>query len=118
MLSGARLRDDALRTKLPGKQRLSDSVINLVRARMREVLSLEPHIRAPSFREPRCMRQRRRPANPVAQLRPVLLPKFVTWQVFPDAALEPLKRRHEGLGNIATAERAEATVFIRQLAGE
>ena len=64
------------------------------------------------------MRQRRRPANPVAQLCPVLFLKFITWQVLPDATLEPFERRHEGLGNIATAEWAKSAALIWQLAGE
>ena len=51
VLARARLRDDALRAERLREQRLADAVVDLVRARVREVLALEPDVRAPAFAE-------------------------------------------------------------------
>ncbi len=50
MLAGAGLRNDALRAESLREQCLADRIIDLVRAGMREILTLEPHFRAPEFR--------------------------------------------------------------------
>ena len=49
VLAGAGLGDDALRAEALGEQRLADRVVDLVRARVREVFALEPDLGAPAF---------------------------------------------------------------------
>jgi hypothetical protein len=44
MLAGAGLGDDTLGTEALGKKRLTEGVVDLVRARVREVLALEPDL--------------------------------------------------------------------------
>jgi len=48
MLPGAGLSDDALGAQAPSKQRLTDGVVDLVRAGVCQILALEPHVRAPA----------------------------------------------------------------------
>ena len=50
MLARARLGDDALLAEPPREQRLADGVVDLVRARVREVFALEPDARAADLR--------------------------------------------------------------------
>jgi hypothetical protein len=68
VLSGAGLGNDALYAEAFRKQRLSDRVVDLVRAGVREVLALEPYVSAPALAKPWCVRERSRPADPLAQL--------------------------------------------------
>ncbi len=49
VLPGPGLGDDALRAERFGEQRLADAVVDLVRARVREVFALEPHLGAPAL---------------------------------------------------------------------
>ena len=51
MLAGAGLRHDALRTHALGHQRLTERVVDLVRAGVREILALEPDLRTPALRQ-------------------------------------------------------------------
>ena len=44
---------DALRAEALREQRLADGVVDLVRAGVREILALEPHLRAPALRKSR-----------------------------------------------------------------
>ena len=64
VLAGAGLRDDALRAEALREQRLAEGVVDLVRAGVREILALEPHLRAPARREPRGEGERRGAAHP------------------------------------------------------
>ena len=123
VLTGAGFGDDALRAELLREQHLADGVVDLVRAGVREVFALQPHLRAPALRQRARVRQRRRPADPAAQLGV----KFVAGtsriaQIAIDAGLQAIERRHERLGHVAAAERPEAAarVGIRALqdAGE
>ena len=67
MLARARLGDDALLAEAPGEQRLADGVVDLVRARVREVLALEPDARAADLgRQPLGEVERRLPPDVVA----------------------------------------------------
>ena len=68
MLPGARLGDDALDAETFREQCLANRVIDLVRTRVREVLALQPDLGTPAFTKSRRMRQRGRPADPLAQL--------------------------------------------------
>ena len=78
MLAGAGLGDDTLGTEALGKQRLTEGVVDLVRARVREVLALEPDFGTPSCREPRRMRQRGRAADPGIELPGELSPEILS----------------------------------------
>ena len=53
VLAGAGLGDDALRAEPLREQRLAERVVDLVRAGVREVLALEPDLRAPGRGQPR-----------------------------------------------------------------
>ena len=68
MLAGAGLGDDALRAEPLGEHRLAERVVDLVRAGVREILALEPHLRAPGLRQLRRVRERRGPAHPALEL--------------------------------------------------
>ena len=48
VLTGACLGDDAPRAQPLCEQRLADRVVDLVRTGVREILALEPHLRAPA----------------------------------------------------------------------
>ena len=118
MLARAGLGDDALDAQAFREQGLADGVVDLVRARVGEVLALQPHFGTPAFAEPRRMRQRRRPSDPLAQLALVIGLEPGVVQVLAHAGLETLERRHQRLGDVAPAERTEAAAFVRQFAGD
>ncbi len=98
VLARARLRDDALLAEAAGDQRLTDRVVDLVRARVAEVLALQ--IDAAPVADARGQVERRRPAH----IRAVKLRELggvgrVAADLFP-AALELLEGGHESLGDV------------------
>ena len=115
---GAGLGDDALRAEPLGEQRLADRVVDLVRARVGEVLALEPHLGAPAPRQLARQRERRRPADPGAQLRLELGAEARLAQVGAHALLEPVERRHQRLGHVAAAERPVAAARVGKRAAQ
>ena len=58
------------------------------------------------------MRQRRRAADPAAQLCVKLIEEGAIAQIPIDSGLQPIERRHERLGHVTAAERAEAAARI------
>ena len=118
VLPGAGLGDDALRAEAPGEQCLTDGVVDLVGAGMRQVLTLQPDLRPPARREPLGERECRRTADPAVELPAELALEFPRVQVLAHAARQALERRDESLGHIASAEGAEAPVGVRVLAGD
>ena len=114
MLAGAGFGDHALDAEPLCEQRLPDRVVYLVRAGMREILSLEPDVRAPAFAEPWRMRQRGRPAYPLAQLTLELGLELRIVQVLPDARLETFERGYQRFGNVAAAEGPETAPLVGQ----
>jgi hypothetical protein len=112
VLAGTRLRDDALDAQPLREQRLADRVVDLVRTRVREVFALEPHVGAPALAEPWRVRQRRRAADPFAQLALELHLEPGIMQVLFHARFESLECRHQRLGDVAPAERAEAPALV------
>ena len=119
VLAGAGLGDDASRTEAPREQRLADGVVDLVRAGVRQILALEPHVARPSAREPRGAGQRGRSARPSRELALQLgAGNRASCRCCAHAALEALERRDQRLGHIAAAERAEAAARIRETAGD
>jgi hypothetical protein len=67
MLTGTGFRDHALLPHPPCQQCLTERVVDLVRAGMREVFALQKHARAGALRQARCLVQRRRPAHVMLQ---------------------------------------------------
>jgi hypothetical protein len=68
VLPGAGLGDDAPGPEALREQPLAEGIVDLVRAGVREVLALQPHVGAPAPRELARVRERRRPSHPGAQL--------------------------------------------------
>src|ERR1019366_9768032 len=68
VLAGTRLGDDAPGAESARQQRLTERVIDLVGAGVREILAREPDLGAPALRQVRRRAERRRAADPVAQL--------------------------------------------------
>ena len=116
VLAGAGFGDDALRAELLREQHLADGVVDLVRAGVREVFALQPDLRAPALRQRARVRQRRRPADPAAQLGVKLGEEVAVAQIAIDARLQTIERRHERLGHVAAAERPEAAARVGILA--
>src|SRR5204862_1448561 len=114
VLARAGLRDDALRAERLREQRLADPVVDLVRARVREVLALEPDLRAPAPRQRARVRERGRPADPARELARKLALEIRRRQDIRYAVLEPRDRGHQRLGHAASAERTEAAIAVGQ----
>src|SRR5205823_5770140 len=87
------------------EERLADGAVDLVRARVREVLALEEHAaQADGLREARRVRERRRAADPVAQNTVELtLERGVSAGLVP-RGLEVGDGQHERLGEVLPAE--------------
>src|SRR6185437_5710803 len=112
VLAGTGLRDDALRPGTLGEQRLTEGVVDLVRARVREVLALQPDPRAPALRKPSGERQGCWAAGPGRELPRQILLEGRRVQVLPHTLLQPLERRNQRLRDIAPAEWPEAATGI------
>ena len=77
VLSGSRLGDDACLPHLPRQQNLSDSVVNLVRTRVVQVLALQKQAAAVALAHPARIVERRRPPHIVLQQRVILRLKLL-----------------------------------------
>ena len=113
MLTGTGLGDDALCAQALRQQCLPDRIVDLVCARMREILTLQPYLRAPAPSELVGVRERRRPPGPGAQFLTECLLELGCMQVPPHARVQSLERRHESFGHIAASKRTEASMHIR-----
>ena len=90
-----------------GEQRLSEHVVDLVRARVREVFALQQHAHAEPLREPRTLRDGRgAPGVGPEEIRE-LLAKRVVVPGPAELRFELFERVDQGLGRVATAELAE-----------
>ena len=118
VLAGARFGDDPFDAEPLRQQRLADRIVDLVRARVRQVFALQPDFGTPAFAEPRRVRERRRPADPLAQLPLVVGLEAGLVQVLLYACLQAFECRHQGLGHVAATERAEAAAIVWQFAGD
>jgi hypothetical protein len=113
VLAGARVGDDASLAHPLGEQRLADHVVDLVRARVVEVLTLEDQPQAQLAAEvvalgedrgaPRVLGVHTRQFGAERRVVPCLV----------ERGLELLTRRHQRLGHEAAAELAEAARHIR-----
>src|SRR4051794_6881462 len=110
VLARAGLGDDPRLAHPPGEQRLAERVVELVRARVHEVLALEPDLAAGRLAQPLGQVQGRGPAAEVAaQHRELLGVRRVAPGGEP-RRLELRERRHERLGDVLAAVRAEAVL--------
>ena len=118
MLAGAGLGHHTLRSETLGEHRLAERVVDLVRAGVRKILALEPHLRAPGLRKLGRVRQRRGPAHPAAQLAREFCLEFGRMEVLLHAGFEFLERGKQGLGYVPSAERTETAAGIGILSGD
>src|ERR1700760_4794446 len=118
MLAGAGLRHHALRADALGEQRLSQRIVDLVGAGVREVLAFEPDLRAPARGEGVRESQGGRSAGPGLELAGQGLLEVGAVQVLTHALLQALHRRNERLGHIASTKRAETAALVRKPAGD
>ena len=113
VLAGAGLGDDARLAHALREERLAERVVDLVRAGVREVLALEPDLRAARVRrEPRRGRELRRAPDELAQQPVDLAEERGVRPRLAVGGVELLERREERLGDIAPAERPEAALRI------
>jgi hypothetical protein len=118
VLAGAGLRHDAPRAEPPRQQRLAERVVDLVRTGVREVLALEPDLRAPALRQVGAgLSAVGRPTQSRSSRLSSAL-KLAIRQPAPHAALQPLVRRDQRLRHIASAERAVAAALVRVASGQ
>jgi hypothetical protein len=68
VLARARLGDDAASAEPLREHGLADRVVDLVRARVREILALQPHVCIPRSAQSHRVRERRRAPDPLRQL--------------------------------------------------
>jgi hypothetical protein len=122
VLAGAGFGDDPLRADAFREQRLADGVVDLVRAGVREIFTLQVHLRAPTLRDSRHEGERRGPPDERLQLMREGGFEFRAVQMLANTGFQPLERRNEHFRHVAAAERAEAAAlvrkFSRQLVGE
>src|SRR6185437_14332766 len=114
MLARPGFRDDAALPHAQCQEDLAEGVVDLVGAGVVEVFALAGHADAVShhFRDPREIRNRRRPPNVVPEEQPQLVPERL---VFPGGVInarELLERRDECLGDIPATVRPEASFFL------
>ena len=113
MLARARLGDDARLPHALREKRLAERVVDLVCARVREVLALEPDRGTARVRgEPRRGRQLRRSPDELAQQLVELEQERRVGARGGVGRVELLKRGEQRLGHIAPAERAEAAALV------
>ena len=118
VLAGACLRDDPALAHALGEERLAQHVVDLVRARVAEIFSLEEDLCSPAvLSEPlREVQRRRAPGvarqEPTQAAREALVPHRR-----PVGLLELDERGHERLGNEAPTEAAEVAGRVGQRGG-
>ena len=118
MLPGAGFCNDALGSQAFREDRLANGVVDLVRPGVRQVLALEPHLRAPGHAEAERGGQRRRSPRPVAQLRAETGLESRVMEMLAHTGLEPVEGGYERLRHESPAERPEAAAGVRILAVE
>ena len=114
MLSRAGFRDQSGFAETFGQQRLSDYVVDLMRACMIQVFSLQIDLRAAElFRQPRSVRQQRRSSDIfVEHLRDFRL-EFRIVLIVTVAFFDFQNRVHQCFGDVSSSELAEAARIKR-----
>ena len=114
MLAGAGLGDDASLPHPLREQRLSERVVDLVRAGVRQVFALEEDARAAERRrQPPRLVERRRPSDVVAQQRCELVTKRRIGAGGEVRGFELGDRRDERFGHEAPAVRSVVAARVR-----
>ena len=116
VLAGPGLRDDTRLAQLLGEQRLTEHVVDLVRARVVQVLAFEEHAHATQVGcETRCLGQQRRTSGVVhEQVAQTALERLVAPQALP-GGLNLFEGPHEGLGDEASTEITEVRSLSKVL---
>ena len=116
MLAGTGLCDDAGLSEFLRQQRLAEHVIDLVRTRVVEVLTLKEHAHATQVsREAGCLGQQGRATGVVEeQVAQTVLEGLVAPQAFP-RGLDLFERTHEGLGDKTASEVTEVRSLSKVL---
>ena len=110
VLAGAGLGDDAMLAHAPRQQRLSDAVVDLVRAGVQQVFALQVDLGAAKlFGQALGQEQGRGTAGVIGQQTVKLVAKAFVLARLGVSCFELLQRRHQRLGNVAAAIRAEAS---------
>mmetsp|Transcript_11093 Transcript_11093/g.41436 ORF Transcript_11093/g.41436 Transcript_11093/m.41436 type:complete len:311 (-) Transcript_11093:262-1194(-) len=113
VLPGARLRDDALLPQTLRQKGLAHGVVDLVRARVRELLPLEPDPRTAAFlRQALGQVQRRRAADELPAVEVNLLLEGRVLHGLLVRRLELHVGAQEGLGDVASAKVAKVGVAV------
>ena len=112
MLPGAGLGDDPALAHPPSQQRLTQRVIDFVRARVVEVLPLEEHTGADRLAETRGVVQQRGTPGVVPQQPVELLLKLLVVHGFRVGRGQLVECRDQCLGNVASAVRPEPSGVI------
>ena len=112
MVAGARLGDDALLAHPARHEDLAHGVVDLVGARVVEVLALEVDGRAVALREPPRPVERARAAYVVAQQGAILLLEILALQNGQIGLLQVGHALVQDLGDIGAAELAVITFLI------
>ena len=114
VLAGARLGDDAPLAHALGQQALADRVVDLVRARVRQVLALEPHrARADALGEARGLVERRRSPDVGAQQSLQLGLEGIVREHAEKAVFELRQRGHDRFRHVLAAVVAEPPADAR-----
>jgi hypothetical protein len=92
MLTGAGFSNYTLRAELFSQQHLANRIVDLMRASVREVFALQPHLCAPALRQAAGMRQRRRAADPTIEFGVKLGKEIWIVQIAVHADLQPIER--------------------------
>ena len=109
VLTGAGFGDDAMLAHAPGQQRLPNAVVDLVRAGVQQVFALQVDLRAAQFPgEPLGQEQRRGTAGKVGSAGDGIRRETICPCAPAIGGFEFLQRRHQRLGNVASAIGAEA----------
>ena len=108
MLAGPGLRDDTRLAQLLGQQRLTEHVVDLVRARVVQVLTFKEHAHAAQVgRKTRGLGQQRGTSGIVQeQVAQAALERLVAPQALP-CSFNLFEGAHEGLGDEASTEITE-----------
>ena len=112
VLPRSRFRHHPRRAQPARQEGLPHRVVDLVGARVRQVLALEPDLGLPEPPQTSGGRQGRRAASPLAQLAIHGASEFRVGERLPGAALQALQRGDERLRDEPAAERAEASALV------
>ena len=116
MLAGARFGDDTLLAEPACKQRLADAVVDLVGARVIQVLALQPDLRAAQLLRPTlCVINGRRSTDVVFELVLELVTEIGVVAVTRVLGLELVERADQRFSDENAAVLTEMAPLVRQV---